>query len=166
MVEIQLGVGASVDIASGDEISERFDGLEGILKGKRVPLPIRTDRSAAYSVAAGGGEQYVSLGKPPTGRLWEVTGITVCGADSSTSVATAKVAIYFGDSYFPPLTGLRVPNLAVPSFLAVGSNVLWCQSNEEIVAGISGTSPVGTIISVNVTLNEWVAAEVSAHNGR
>jgi hypothetical protein len=166
MAEVQLNLGASLDIASGQEIENRFDSLEEKMFGRRSHGVIYLTKVAAGNVPASNAEFYLDLGFPPVGRIWNLTGLTVVGNDDSTALANAKVAIYFGDSQQPALSSVKIPGLVVPSFQSFSDKVLWCHSSENIVAGVSGTAAAGSQVLVLAHIVEYVEADVVAHTGR
>jgi hypothetical protein len=161
-MEVKLGADFMLDIATKGEID---DSLESAFK-KYDARPIYSTRAASGNVNADNSESFIDLGKPPVGRTWNLCGITVCGADDNTPLANAKVAIYFGDTNVPSITGLKIPALAVPSFQSFSDKVLWCHSTENLVAGISGTATPGAQVLVIAHVAEWIEKEITQHSGR
>src|SRR6476646_11446220 len=77
MALMTLGLGAEVDIATGDELSAMGDDLTKKILGSAPALPIVFTRPV--SVAGRGGIATLIVGSPPVGRLWEVSAVTVMG---------------------------------------------------------------------------------------
>jgi hypothetical protein len=154
-VDLELDLGGRLELAFGKQTDRMLDKL--------VPHKPILNRASGAVTFAGAGEQYLDLGSPNTGRVWELTSLTLYGVDDNTAVANVKVALYFGDSFVPSLSSLVIPGLAVPSYTDVGTETLYCQSQENIVIGISGTG--NGQVGANITYRDWPDAAISARNG-
>lgn len=164
-MEFKLDLGASVDIATKGELDDAIAGLKDDIFSQRRPRPIFSHSVAAGAILADG-TLSLDLGSPATGRIWNVTGYTIFGADDSTVVANAKCALYFGDPDRVGIMGLVLPGVAIPSSDAWGENVYWCHSQEDVVAVVSGTGAVGTQVGVKIYYADWPESAVSGHSGK
>jgi len=164
-MEFKLDLGATVDVATKGEMAECFDDFKRDIFSQRRPRPL-----FSHSVAAGAldatGTLSVDLGSPATGRIWNITGYTIFGADDNTVVANAKAALYFGDPDRVGIMGLILPGVAIPSMAAWGENVFWCHSQENVVGVVSGTGAVGTQVGFKVYYADWPESAVSGHSGK
>lgn len=167
MAEFSLDLGASIDVVTGKEFGDGIDNLKKDLFGRKKPKPIYSARAGSVIMpAANPTETYIDLGRPPVGRVWNVLGITTAGNDSFTTVASANVSIYCGDSDSPSLVGLKVTGLAVPETYTVGEKVFWCHSTEHLVAGVSGAVAADSQVLVIAHIAEWVECDITANSGR
>lgn len=164
-MEISLDLGAKIDVVSSGELDEFGERLRKDIFSQRRPRPLYN-----YAIAAGpldaNGRLSLDLGSPATGRIWNVTGYMICGADDNTAVANVKCALYFGDPDLVGLMGLVLPGVAVPASGAWGEKVYWCHSTENVIASVSGTGAAGTQITAKVFYADWPEAAVSGHSGK
>lgn len=162
-MQVRLALGSEVDIVSGKEFDDGMSKL-GSLLDKEPVRPNFFPKVAADNMPAAGALTLM-LGRPPTGRMWNLLGVTTFGADDATTTANAKVAVYCGDSSNATLAQLKIPALAVPVFQSVTRSVLWCVDSEELFARVTGaaaTSPIGVIVHVA----EWRERDVVMRTGR
>lgn len=163
-MQVRLALGTEVDIASGQELNDGLGALGDSLRKREQPKPLFFPRVAADFMPAAGA-LVLDLGRPPTGRMWNIMGVTTFGADDNTTTANAKVAIYFGDIQNPTLVQLKIPALAVPIFTTVTKGVLWCADSEILFARITGaaaSAPIGVVVHVA----EWRERDIVMHTGR
>jgi len=154
-MELDLDIGASLDLLIGKHADK--------LAKKLAPHKPINNRAVGAIQYTGPNEVYMDLGSPNTGRIWEVTSITLYGADDNTAVANVKCAVYFGDTFVPSLTSLCVPGLAVPSFTSIGDESLYCEATNNIVVGVSGTGT--SQVGCSITYKDWPEAALFARNG-
>lgn len=163
-MQVRLALGTELDVATSGEVSDGLNAL-GDRLSKPPPLPTFTDRIGADFVPAGGAPLIIDLGKPPTGRTWNLLSVTTFGVDDATVTANAKVALYCGDAQNPTLIQLKVPALTVPTFLSLTKGVLWCLDSQNMFARVTGAAALAPI-GVIVPIAEWRECDVVARNGR
>lgn len=164
-MEVSFDLGAKFDLATSGELSDGFDSLHSVLN--RKPLrPFFNAGVASGVIPAGNGPLQLDLGSPNVGRIWNITGVTLCGPDDSTSVANAKAALYFGDSDTPSLVSLCVPAMVIPSFQTFSDKVLWCHNTANVVVIVTGTATPGTPVLAKVHYADWPEEAVSGNSGK
>lgn len=164
MAIMTVNLGAELDIATGDELAQTSVDLKNEMRKGWAAKPFYDTRAGAANMPAAG-ELFIDLGSPQTGRLWNILGVTTFGSDDNTAVANAKVALYCGDPDTPSIVGLKVPGLAVPTFQSFSDRVIWCHSQSNVVAGVTGAAS-GTQIGVLVHIADWREEDVSAWSTR
>lgn len=164
-MEVKFDLGATVDIATKGEIADAFDDFKKDIFSQRRAQPLYNIRVASGQIGTDG-TLSLDLGSPEVGRIWNVTGYVMFGADDSTVVANAKCAIYFGDPAVVGIMGLVLPGAAIPSSAAWGEKVFWCRSQDNIIAVVSGTGAAGTQVGVKVFYADWPESAVSGHSGK
>jgi hypothetical protein len=131
--------------------------VERIADAVRSPKPIHTQRTVvlagSVSVIALG-----VLGVVPIGRMWNITGVTVVGADPFTAFAQ-PVALAIGTAQLDPATNtarnsdVAVPALTAPVSTWLTPGTLWANSSEDVYAIVkAGTA--GQLI-VTVAYDDW-----------
>jgi len=156
-LDLELDLGGRLEIAVGKQTDELKDALT-----PRKPI---INSAVGSGIMPASGELFIDLGSPASGRMWEVTALTLFGVDDNTAVANAKAALYFGDPVIPSISSLRVPALAVPSFTAIGTETLWCEAQANVVLGVTGAA-AGSQISGVVQYRDWAECDIVARNGR
>jgi hypothetical protein len=164
MALMTLNLGAELDLATGNELAQTSMDLKQEMRKGWAAKPIYDSRAAA-NTSPGVTEWFMDLGSPDVGRIWNILGVTVFGADDSTSVAGAKVSLYFGDSDTPSITGLRVPSMACPSFQSFSDKVLWCHNTANVVIGVTGVAAAQQIGAL-VHIANWREDDISAWSTR
>lgn len=159
-MELAVDLGAKLDIVAG-----KVGDVETALKHK-PHKPFFNFGTAAGIIPAGNAPLSLDCGSPNTGRIWNVTGITLLGADDNTVLANAKAALYFGDSDTPALSSCKVPGLAIPSFQTFSDRVLWCHSTANAVVVVTGTATVGAQVIAIVHYADWPEEAISGNSGR
>jgi len=164
-MEVAFDLGAKFDLVTTGELDERFDDLKSSIRHK--PLrPFYNSGIAAGLIPAGNGPVSLDCGSPNTGRIWNVTGITLLGADDSTVLANAKAALYFGDSDTPMLSSCKVPALTIPTFSTFSDKVLWCHSTANAVVVVTGTATPGSQVIAMVHYTDWPEEAIAGNSGR
>jgi hypothetical protein len=164
MALMSINLGAELDIATGQELAETSADLKSEMRKGWSAKPIYDSRASA-AMSPGVAEWFMDLGSPDVGRIWNVLGVTIFGSDDSTAVGAAKVSLYFGDSDTPSITGLRVPNMACPSFQSFSDKVLWCHSTANVVIGVTGVAAAQQIGAL-VHIANWRESDISAWTTR
>lgn len=154
-VDLELDLGGKLELAIGKQTDA--------LATKLAPCRPIINRSVAATQYPGGAEVFLDLGSPNTGRIWEVTSVTVYGIDDNTALANVKCAMYFGDTFVPSLSSLVVPNLVVPSFTGLNTETLYCEATNNVVFGIVGTG--AGQVGISITYKDWPEAAIAARNG-
>lgn len=165
-MEVTLDLGAKVDIATGQDVCDLRDDIDAL--GKRKPArPFYNSGIASNVIPAGNAPLVLDLGSPATGRIWNILGVTVLGADDATVLANAKAALYLdADPIQPGLAACAVPSLAIPVFNTFSDKVLWCHSNGNVVVNVTGTAVAGSAVIAKVYYADWAEAAVSGNSGR
>lgn len=164
-MEASFDLGAKFDFVTTGELDDRFDALRKDLK--RKPLkPFYNSGIAAGLIPVGNGPLVLDCGSPSTGRIWNVTGITLIGVDDNTALANAKAALYFGDTDTPALSTCKVPGMVIPSFATFSDKVLWCHSTANAVVVVTGTATAGSQVIAMVHYTDWPEEAISGNSGR
>jgi len=166
---VELEIDAGVKFATNADLAAGLDGVVEKLKPRDVrfsPVPVFGSGSSANSAST---PFVIDLGEPPSGRVWEIVSITICGADDNT-VVSGKVGLYTGKLPAPGeqpnlLSGLRIPLMTIPFWDDIGGRRLWCQPGERMFVNVSGVAN-GTLVNVRVDTAEWRQAEIMMHSGR
>lgn len=150
-----LQIGAEIDIASGDELTNGLKDLEDKL-GRRVARPTYlsfTQRRLGAGVLV--------LGSPPAGRMWNIVTWTLAGNDDATVIANALAALYV-DSQEDNLSlaNCRIPGVVVPSFTTITKGTLWAHSEGSVVVNISGAVGATDQIVSTISVQEWRIEDV------
>jgi hypothetical protein len=151
-MQIKLAAGAEVDIASSGEVNDAagsiLDWLNEDRKAARPNyLPLANTSTGADGI--------VSLGSPPTGRIWNVLGISICGQNDSVQSSAGTVAFYIGNAPsvgVPMLSQLRYPRMSLPFSIMFGTDVLWCDPQNEIFFNLAALAGVTQFVG-----SAWVA---------
>jgi hypothetical protein len=158
-VLINLGLNAEVDIATRDEQKADFDSL--LKKRGAKPLLLTLVQSNA-TFATGGGNGVLSFGHPPSGKLWNILSVTLCGADDTTAVV-GKAALYVdSESSTLGLANLRMPNLVIPSWQTITRQTMWAHSTGDICINLTGLSTNITAVTVIVGIAEYHEGDIGA----
>lgn len=163
-MKIQLLGGAEVDLLSGGDLDRGIDRLLDGLAPSPDNKPIFQSRWAAEKTpAAGSSTTTLKLGKPRSGRAWNLVYLTVTGADDSTVVAGATVASYVGDPASPTLHGLIDPanGSVVPNSASFGEKQVWIHDDEELFLVVYG-APNGQQLSAVARVIDYPAAAIEA----
>lgn len=163
MAEFRVAGGLMVDIASGAEVRDGTDRLVDAITGTAEKKPIYQTRfAAAVTPGAGATTTILRLGRPPTGRVWNLVYLTLTGADDRTAVAGALAASYVGNPDAPSLHGLIDPGRAVPTSQNYGPEEIWIHDGEELFV-IVYAAPINTQLSGVARVLEYPA---EAREGR
>lgn len=164
MALVKLGVGAEVDIATGDELRDSTASILGAVREDTEPRPIYMSRS---NVDIGDGVNgIIDLGAPPVGSLWQLRLITLFGNDDHTVVAGMTAAMYLGNPASLSLAQLVLTGLAIPSATFIPDTCVWCQPQANVVVATSIAVPAGQQVGATVVIEEWRQRDVSRIGGR
>lgn len=125
---------AEIDIATSGELAQAIDST-------REPQPLRFPKVGSNS-ASNGGNTIIDLGAPPTGKIWNILTVTLCGSDDHTAV-TGSASLYVDSEVNQGnlgLANLRMPALAIPSFTSISNRTMWAHGNGNVVVNVTGTS--------------------------
>lgn len=158
---VMLSVGAEVDLATGDELKE----LGGKLLGKREPRPLFKDLAA--SIAGTGAVPVIVLGRPPVGRVWKITSVTVVGNDDHGSIPSLLgfVAMYFGDAANPNLAQVKIVKIALPSTVYVAGKPFLCHATQEVFFIGDKTLSAPDNVTITASIEEWRSGDVMDNSG-
>lgn len=166
MALMTLGLGAEVDIATGDELSAMGDDLTKKILGSSPALPIVFTRPA--SAPGVGGQITLLIGSPPTGRIWEVSSITVMGNSPFGGIVSPAgfFALYAGNSAAPSIASVLATHLPLPSTTFPSSETLYCHSSQELFLLTDLAVNAPDSVSAIVGIKEWREADILARSGR
>lgn len=155
-MEVHLGAGAVVDLATSDEISSSTKSIVDALSSGG-PNPLRFTQMGGR---LGQASDPIDLGSPPIGRTWFILSVTATGADPFTTVGGgALFTLCIGDmaAYHPG--HVRVPAQPIPTYRTTSSDGLWVHANESVyvLTTLLGVNP----IAVNIQVEEWNTADIS-----
>lgn len=164
MALIKLGVGAEVDIATGDELRESTGSILGAIQADNEPRPIYMSRS---NVDIGDGVNgLIDLGAPPVGSLWQLRLITLFGNDDHTVVAGLTAALYCGNPTNLSLSQLVLTGLPIPSSTFIPDTCVWCHPQANVVIATSAAVSAGQQVGATIVIEEWRQRDVSRLGGR
>lgn len=159
-MEVQLDFGASVDIASSDEVRQMGDSVVSRLRrrGKRVLRRI----IPSSTVMPAAGPALLDFGQVPAGSIWAVVHCLVTGADDHTAVANAFAALYFGgiapagllSSNLPALGNLLEPGIAVPAVWRYSKEIITGHDGDGLFSLVYGAG-AGTNLAGVARVYEW-----------
>jgi hypothetical protein len=158
---VLLKVGAEVDIASGDELNKWGQKI----LGKSDPLPLYKDLAA--SVTGTGAVPTVVLGRPPVGRVWKVSAVTLVGNNDHSSISSPLgfVAMYFGDSANPNLAQVKVVKIALPSTVFMSGPFMLCHASQEVFFIGDLALNVPDNLTITAIIEEWRTADIMDNSG-
>lgn len=166
-MQMQLNLGAELDIASGSELSGVESRLgDAIRGGSRRALPIRSPRTEG-TTGDGTNLKTVSFGSPIIGSMWFIRSVTLFGNDDSTTVlntlgAPLTAGLYIGASVMSPsLANLLVPGMRFPQFNLFDDGGLWVTAQETLFFITSTIPTSGQRIGMNLRYEEWHIADVA-----
>lgn len=145
-MEALVGASAVVDIATKDDLQAHHERLAGLLDRPHG----RFYRAANAKAPLGSNHAFsISLGRPPSGKLWIVQYVILTGDDPTniTAIANTRAAVFVGsvqpDSGLTATTtldqaGCIVPALAIPSLTNVPDKCI-VHTDEELYAVLFGT---------------------------
>lgn len=153
MAVVKFAIGTELDIATGDELSSGLGSIRDILD-RRAPKPLFLSFSGSISSPG-----VINLGRPPSGRIWNILSYTLVGSDDKTVVAATTAALYVDSD--PSSLGLalcRIPGQIVPSFQVISDETLWAHSSGAVCINVvgNGTSQV----LATITVAEWREMDV------
>lgn len=172
---MSLDAGIELDIAAfGKEIKlalgAEFDNVAEGLKGLREQLRKLSYMPIASSLTASGtsnaaGTALLKIGRPAHGRVWNVTRVSVLGADDQTVLAGSKVAVYSGSAVSPNLSDVLDPATAadtVPFIIYWNKDQIFVTDNDDLFVIVYGAG-AGQSLVANATVldynkaNRWEA---------
>jgi hypothetical protein len=125
VAEAKFVLGATVDIASGDELNSGFKGLRDEMRAANAHKPKRILRPITKSVTglalATGQSVALTIGRPDTGRVWVLTRINVMGDDDTTVKTNLTGALYIGDP----------ANVGIGQCVRFGQTIPWTTTENE-----------------------------------
>lgn len=168
--ELDAGAGAQpVAIPTHDDLLGTEHRIRGDATARELKaaaqLPIFSTRSAAGTAPASGPAILV-LGHAGAGRKWNLLGWTIVGADDHTTLSGVTAGLYVGDSFdsysgLPPLSQLRDPANAVPSFQTYPKGSQWAASSEDVFVVVNGATS-GQALVANVQVADFPESAVTA----
>lgn len=151
---MELDIGAAVELGFTTSL-EKNKGLFRPVEVKPVFRPV-----SGSNAAQGGGSGVIRIGRPPTGRIWNILSVTTLGSDDHTSV-TGTVGIYTdADSANLNLASCLIPNLSIPFFQTVGRRTIWAHSTGDVCANLVGVTGTNQVI-VTIGVAEFIESEIT-----
>lgn len=153
-MDVRLAMGAELDIASSKEVTGARDDILDFLKSKKDVRPTYLTVPQAKPIT-NPFTGVIEVGSPPTGRLWNVLGYSVCGQDDSTVSTGGTVALYIGDvptTGAPTLTQLKQARITLPAMNTYSRNVMWCPSAQSVFFSLNALAGLTQFVG-----NIWVA---------
>lgn len=166
MALMTLGLGAEVDIATGDELAAMGDDLTKKILSNGPALPIVFSRPAS---APGAGSQVTLLiGTPPMGRIWEVSSITVMGNSPFGGIVSPAgfFALYAGNSAAPSISSVLATHLPLPSTTFPSAETLYCHSSQELFLVTDAAVNAPDNVTAIVGIKEWRESDILARSGK
>lgn len=166
MALMTLGLGAEVDIATGDELSAMGDDLTKKILGNAPALPIVFTRPA--SAPGTGSAVVLVIGSPPVGRIWEVSSITVMGNSPFGGIVSPAgfFALFAGNSAAPGIASVLATHLALPSTTFPSAETLYCHSSQELFLQTDAAVNAPDSVTAIVGIKEWREADILTRTGR
>lgn len=166
MALMTLGLGAEVDLATGDELKDLGDDLTQKILGSQPALPIVFTRPV--SVAGSGAVVTMVVGSPPVGRIWEIGAVTIMGNSPFGSIPSPAgfFALFAGNSDRPGVASVLMTHLGLPSTTFPSAECVYCHSNQELFLQSDAAVNVPDNITAIVSIKEWREADVVARSGR
>jgi len=172
-----MGIGASVsagiglDAALGD-IQSRLDSIDNaieIIGKKGQPNPTRTPlvrKFAAAKAMSNTTYNFIDVGGPAKGRIWDLRRLAIYGADPFTAV-TGNVFVFLGSvvpfdsatepANFPEIIGdLATTTIPYRDFWARGTALLL--SGERVMVGLKSVANA-TVLWVYGQAIEWLESD-------
>jgi hypothetical protein len=151
-----LGVEADFDI--GLKLGTVADKLDGIRQQLRqlAYMPIASSLTASGPADATG-KALLKLGRPAHGRLWNITRVSVLGADDQTVLVGSKVAVYVGSSVSPNLSDVLDPAIAadtVPFIIYWNKDQVFVTDNDDLFVIVYGAGANQSLV-VNATVLDY-----------
>lgn len=154
MASVNLALGAEVDIASGQEVTDEFQKLRGWFGENyhRQDRPIyRPLIGSVASAAVGTNICYFGV-SPPAQKEWHVISWALGVNDDHTAQAAMQAAMYAGDPFNPMLGTVRAPGLSIPSYNTPGDERIIVHSTEYLFFMFYGAT-----LGMTLWANVWVA---------
>jgi hypothetical protein len=152
-----MGIELEADLSIGVALGSKLDDIKGLLSKHPKPLFLSLTASST-----GPGEDLV--GRPPSGKIWNLLSVSLTGVDDHTALANANCAIYVDSTVGS--TGLAqcvIPALAIPSVLFISKGTLWAHSSGDVVANFSGSGITATTnVQATMCIAEWSVNDVTA----
>jgi len=134
MAELDFAIGGFADLG------DRLDNIHGALKAKPKATGLHKKTVGTLFNIANTGPVIINTNQnPAAGRVWNITGVGLYGADAHTAVAGVVGDFYIGDyssinvdggALQAPLVDNVVGGLAVPSQQSFSKDVYWCREQE------------------------------------
>lgn len=164
MAHVDLMIGASADIVSGDELKASEERVIGALRRPAPRQAIRRRRMAS-AVMPAAGPLVLDLDGPPADSMWSLIHVVITGADDHTAVAGASAALYVGGeppainagnvaNWLPPLGDLLQPGIAVPGYWAFSKETVYAHFGDSVFVVVYGAA-AGTNLSAVARVHEW-----------
>jgi hypothetical protein len=164
---VSLDVEASVDldvlgVEADFDIGLKLGAVEKELTGVRKQLAALSYMPIASSLTASGpanaaGTALLKIGRPSHGRMWNITRVSVLGADDQTVLAGSKVAVYVGSSVSPNLSDVLDPAAAadtVPFIIYWNKDQVFVTDNDDLFVIVYGAG-ANQLLVANATVLDY-----------
>ena len=146
MVALNVGGGFEIDIAESGDFDAHFGKLNKSIDGlKERQRPIYRKLVVQGIVPATGPLILQIPMQAARGRIWNLTGASLIGADGHSAVTGAIGEIYTGDVSIPDPSSQVGIIATVPNFLWWSRNVVWAGTEEDVYAIVYGATAGATI---------------------
>ncbi len=140
-MEVEFGLGALVDIASGKELKEQGDELKRLLAALSDPRGRSLPRVDTVTVGAGQTTAVLNLGGPPAGKVWHARRWCVCAGDAFSSPSGVAVASFVGSAASKgSLDGLIDPGASLPNSARWSHDEVVIRSGQQLYFLLSGVA--------------------------
>jgi len=161
MVEVHIGAGAVIDLATADDLAKDRKTLLDAIAGGKEAQPLRFTQMGQR---LGQSSEPIDLGSPPIGRMWFLVAITVTGKDPWESLGGgALCALCVGDYTAFHLGHVRIPAITIPQCRATASDGIWVYPNESVYM-LTFSLGATQQISVNLQVEEWRQSDICMSN--
>ncbi len=153
-MEVEFGLGALVDIASGKELKEQGDELKRLLRGLADPRGRSVPRVESITVATGKTTAVISLGGPPPGKVWHARRWAVCASDAFTVPSGVLCASFVGAAASGgSLDGLIDPGASLPNSARWSHDEVVIRQSQQLYFLLTGVAAGQTYLA-NATMTE------------
>jgi hypothetical protein len=165
----KMALGAELDFASAGELDSGVNRILDFMKGNDLPRPTLNTITQSFPLVSPA-TRVIDVGSPPSGRIWNILGFTLCAQDDATQSSAGTIGFYIGGvpaSGAPSLAQLRVPRLSIPVSQTFTKGVYWCGANDSVLFNLVGLTLAGVAQFVaNVFVAEWRENDILELAGR
>lgn len=164
MANVRIALGGEFDIASGEEMAKGFNDVkrswrDAMRRPKPIHRPLVKSTDASMVVPTALGQSLVlTIGRPQSGRIWNITRVMVIGDDDTTAAMNIAAALYIGDSANVGLGQCVRHGQAVPWTTTENEKAYIVHDREDLFLRIVATG-AATAKSFTATVTAWEYAD-------